>query len=61
MKIKDFEKAVWELETIRIVIRDDWNEEVTCYPWVKAACGSTSLKEFIQTQITGRVNGEASS
>ena len=51
MNVRDFEEGVWQMETIRIVIRAEWDEEVGDYPWERAASGSTTLNEFLHGRI----------
>ena len=55
MKVRDFEKAVWELERIRIVVRAGEDEQVKKYDYDKAASKTFSLRELVDGRITKSV------
>ena len=55
MTIKEFEKAVWKLDRVRIMIRATAQEQVKNYDYVYAAVGATSLTTFIANRVTPKV------
>lgn len=55
MNVREFEDAVWERDTIRIVIRAPSNEQVEAYNYVNAANATQTLTAFINGRIRDRV------
>ena len=55
MNVSDFEKAVFELEDVRIVIRAPANTEVGDYNYQRAASGTASVSEWLATRIADLV------
>jgi hypothetical protein len=58
MKVRDFEKKVWEQDQIRIVIRANSQDEVGSYGQKKAAQGNWRIKEFLKKRIKPLVKGK---
>ena len=55
MKIWEFEKAVWDLDGVRIVIRGESDDKVGDYKFAKAASGNSPFQKFIDTRLRSRV------
>lgn len=57
MTVTEFEEVVWEIETIRLVIRADLNEEVGDYPYQNAADKTLSLTRWLQGRVQDQLEG----
>jgi len=51
MKVREFEKAIWQKEQIRIVIRTHEETEVNDYDYVNKAPSNMRLDEFFERRI----------
>ena len=58
MTVWEFEEAVWNMETIRIVLRADRDEVVGDYLFERQSAGNTTMSAFLQGRITERLNGK---
>jgi pyruvate/2-oxoglutarate dehydrogenase complex dihydrolipoamide dehydrogenase (E3) component len=57
MKVSEFEQRVWDLESLRIVVRTNRNEEVDDYDYKNAANENWRIAEFVKNRVAGRVDG----
>jgi hypothetical protein len=57
MKFTDFEQQVWKVESIRIVVRGDENDEVKDYGYKRAAPETWTTNEFLKNRIEPCVGG----
>lgn len=57
MKATDFEKAVWAIEGVRIVLRVDSDKEVGDYNYKKAADESWRVAELAEKRIDKSLDG----
>ena len=55
--IADFEDAVWEIEGIRVVVRDSSGDRVEGYDYVRAARENWRVSEFLDKRIGPVVDG----
>ena len=56
MKVREFEQAVWNLNTIRIVIRLPEDMEVHDYDYQRAAKRSMTFEGFKETNFRGWID-----
>ena len=59
MNINEFERAVWEIQGIRIVVLGGLNDEVEDYDLKRAARQTWTLGELIEKHIRPRVGNRA--
>ena len=57
MTVKEFEEAVWQLESIRLVIREASGAEVDDYDYERAARSDHSVTEWLRNRIHTRLEG----
>tara|TARA_B100000700_G_scaffold331223_2_gene462419 strand:+ start:6894 stop:7163 length:270 start_codon:yes stop_codon:yes gene_type:complete len=57
MTVKEFEEAVWQLEGIRLVIREASGAEVADYDYDRAAYRTHSITEWLRNRIYPRLDG----
>jgi len=57
MKVSEFEKRVWDLEHLRLVVRANRNEEVDEYDYKNAANENWRITEFVKNRVADRVDG----
>ncbi len=57
MKLTDFEQQVWKVESIRIVVRGDENDQVKDYNFKNAAIENWTTRKFLKDRIEPRVGG----
>ena len=58
MQVSEFERAVWELEGVRIVIRASAQDEVGDYDFRKAANAGSTLATFIGNRVRPRIENK---
>lgn len=57
MFVWEFEKNVWEVEGIRIIIRADSKEKLGDFDWKNAAAGNSTVADWLKNRISPRING----
>lgn len=51
MNVWEFEKTVYELEEVRIVIRAPWRSQVADYGYERAASAGTSVTSWLEARV----------
>lgn len=57
MRVDEFEKAVWEIDKIRIRIRAPVGKQIGDYGYRNWAAQTTSVTNWLATRITPKLNG----
>lgn len=52
MTVTDFEEKVWEIDSIRVVIRAQENEIIDDFDWTNAAPQTQNVTSWLATRIT---------
>lgn len=55
MTVWEFEQKVWNVDSLRIIIRAPQQAEVGEFDWVNAASGSTSISKYCALRVSSRV------
>lgn len=58
MTVKEFEEAVWQLEGIRLVIREAPGAEVADYDYERCGQSDYSLSEWLRNRVYPRLDGQ---
>ena len=59
MKVEDFEQAVWEVETIRVVVRAPAGAQVAEYSNQNAADEKWGVEEWLRKRVRPKLSGKA--
>ena len=52
MTIREFEKKVWDVDTVRIVVRDRQTQKITTYNQKNAAKENWNITEYLKNRIS---------
>ncbi len=55
MKVWHFERAVWELDGVRVVVRAPWEAQVGAYDYTNAVKSNVNVKTFLAKRIEKKV------
>ena len=58
MDASELEEAIWDLETIRVVIRDTSNARLSCYPYMNAANQNWTLQRWLSNRVEPQLNNQ---
>ena len=58
MNASDFEEAIWNLETIRVVIRDAWDARVGNYRYQNAAPQNMTLQKWLSNRVEPQLTNQ---
>lgn len=58
MTFWEFEQAIWQLERVRVLVRDGSNTTVDDYPYQNAANRGWSLTTWLNNRVHPQLNGQ---